>query len=479
MIHRSHAPRVHGEWTARWFAGDAQLTELFGPAPTLDALATHAATIRAAPGWTSLLEPEPGPALDSDSLVVLAGQQPVLAGGAALVVHKAVTALALARDLAKRVDRPVVPVFLLATQDADTSEVDHVDLLGERDQIVRLRCPVQPAQEMFARAHWERTGLQRVFDELRRRVPGAAKLLQDLKHDASGGAALTDHVLTLLRRTLGPFGLRFVQAHKLAEVGRPVLDLALSDHRAHIAQLESGAARLREADLKVAFDPHDPRPLVLESRDGRRKRLEADDEQARTRLSRSPGDFSPHAALRPIVQAAALPVVAQVAGPSEILYLGQARELHALHDRRRPLLVPRMEATQLSAAQFEHLAPDFRLEPEVQAYANTREQLLADAAVFARELRQDEPRLAVQLDRWQQRLQRDLQRLAAQPFWAQRQRGALSQALVPRGRPQDAVFAWLPQAWGRGDPSAWVEQLLDMSRGHEPPVHLFHHLSER
>jgi len=479
MIHRSDAPRVHGRWTAPWFAGEPRLTQLFGRAPTLEALVSKAPEIHVDPGWPALLESEPdAPPPSDDSLLVLAGQQPVLGGGPALVIHKAVTAIALADELASRLDRPVIPVFLLATQDADTSEVDHLDLLDSALRLQRLRCPVHPQQEMFARARWDRAGMQRVREELARHSPAAATQLGRALGVCGDDAPLADHVLELLRATLGPLGLRFVQAHRLASAGEPVLDRALADPAAHGACLAAGAERLRAVDLSVAFDAADPRPLVLESRGGRRKRLQADDADARARLAADPGAFSPHAALRPIVQARALPVLAQVAGPSEIVYLGQARELHALHGVTAPLLVPRMEATRLSRAQFDALAPDFQLTPDDDAFRASSEATLASARVFAAELRRADARLATELDRWERRLQRDLDRLSARPFWLGSQRGSMSQVLRPRGRAQDAVLAWLPDAWAAGDPGAWAAKLVGMARGHEAPVHLFHDLPE-
>ncbi|HTE04781.1 MAG TPA: bacillithiol biosynthesis BshC, partial [Planctomycetota bacterium] len=141
---------VHASWTADWWQGDgasatrspsgtvsgtartvrsAALEAAFGSAPSLAALAA-AADARARAGtpreWTTLLHGPAARDVPADALVVVAGQQPVLLGGAALVAHKAATAIALAKLLAREWRRPVVPVFLLATEDHDTSEVDHL-----------------------------------------------------------------------------------------------------------------------------------------------------------------------------------------------------------------------------------------------------------------------------------------------------------------------------------------------------------------
>jgi len=127
------APLVHAPWTHAWWQGRADLVELFGPSPSPASLAAAAATQsrRVLPAWTSWVRSAAGHAPPADALVVLAGQQPVLAGGAALVAHKAATAVRLARDLSASLRRPVVPVFLLADEDHDSSEVDHVDVVAD------------------------------------------------------------------------------------------------------------------------------------------------------------------------------------------------------------------------------------------------------------------------------------------------------------------------------------------------------------
>lgn len=469
MIHRTGTPRVHGAWTHSWFRGQGPLAKIFGPAPRLDALVERAERIQAPAGWARWLRG--APEAPDDALIVLAGQQPVLAGGPALVVHKAVTAIALARRLQERLKRPVLPVFLLATQDHDHNEIDHVDLIDAAGRLRRVRCPIHPPSEMFSRAHWNRDGLSAAFDQLAQMFPATRAVLVEQLAELPPEALVADHVQGLIQRVLGPQGLSFVHAHELAKDGAPILERALRDPAAHAEALRAGSAALRAAGLGVAFDPEDPRPLVLESREGRRRRLDAAEEGALERLAASPADFSPHAALRPIVQAACLPVVAQVAGPSEILYLGQARRLHHLHDLQAPLLVPRLEATRLNPAQQARLAPDYALDASEGADAGA--ELRRAAEEFERQLLRRDPELAPSTERWRRRLARDLERLSARPFWRGRMLGALIEQLRPRGRAQDAVLSWLPDACA-ADPRAYAEHLLELAAPDQPPVHVFH-----
>ena len=468
------APRVHAAWTRDWYAGDPALTALFGAAPSTGSLEQTARAVDApAPPdhghWAACLMPEPEAApVPSDALVVLAGQQPVLAGGPLLVAHKAATAIRLARDLGPSLGRPVIPVFLLATEDHDSSEVDHVDFFDHSNgSLRRVRAGIQPQHEAFFRSAWKAPDVERAVATL---TDGRAQL--DAK-TLSG--SFSGHVVDLLRAAFGPLGLRFVEAHRLQAAGAPILARALDEPTALASALTDGARALEALGLRASFDPDDPRPLVLESREGRRRRLEPADAEAGRRQASHPEDFSPHAALRPVVQAAALPVVAQVCGPSEIVYLGQARSLHGLFGVTPPVLVPRLEATRLpDGAGPESLdATDL---PGASADLDAAlSRLLASVEEFERTVGAADPGLAGKLRRWHDAAARSAGRLAAAPAWRGRSPGGEADALKPRGRPQDTTLSWIAEAWRHGDPAAWGRHIVELCRPLEPPAHVVPH----
>jgi hypothetical protein len=77
------------------------------------------------------------------------------------------------------------------------------------------------------------------------------------------------------------------------------------------------------------------------------------------------------------------------------------------------------------------------------------------------------------VDRFAARAVRDAHALAESPEW--RGRGGRADArLRPRGRHQDAVLGWLPEAFGPGAHQGWAEHLIALSRPLEPPVHVLH-----
>lgn len=474
MIHRTSAPRVHQGWTRDWWAGKGPWAALVGPAPSEASLADRAAVIASAwthgDSWHDALhpvsraraKPEPG------SLIVLAGQQPVLGGGPALVVHKAATAIALARRASEVLARPVVPVFLLADQDSDSGEIGHVDTFDQlKRSFVRHRSAVFPGQDMFSRSTWDR-GSQQSFKQTMSALGVPEGLL------GAPGGPISNHPAALIDAALGPHGLIIVEASRLEAAGRKTLARALADPAPLLDKLAMGADRLREVGRAPSFDPGDPRPLVLESREGRRRRIEPDDDQAASRHAAHPDDFSPHAALRPIVQAQAMPVIAQVVGPSELMYLAQARGLHDLFSAPKPLLVPRMEATRVPAALFAELGERLLDDSEAAGGATEATALIEAADRFAQELGARDPRTLPRLERFAAFVRRRALSLAEQPAWHGRAARGMRAMTRPRGRWQDSVLAWLPDAWLDDDPAGYGQHLVSLCRPLDPPVHVIH-----
>ncbi len=477
---RRAGPLVHADWSSRWWGGDDALAAVFGPAPseasldaTADALGDRFSVLPTSGGqaWVDLVQPPPGSAPPPPgALVVLAGQQPVLGGGPALVAHKAATAVALAAALQARWARPVIPVFLIADQDHDTDEVDHVDTFEpSMGRLVRRRCLLEPRQAPFQVAQWDAAGLADTISALAPNRGQEKNLLRDT----------SAHFEALLSEAFGPHGLHLLQAHRLGPLGQGVLGRALAGHALFAEELRVGAERLAAVGLRAAFDPDDPRPLVLETQGGRRRRVEAGDGQAGLRLRDTPEAFSPHAATRPLVQAASLPVVAQVVGPSELLYLGQARGLHTSFGLAPPVLVPRFEATAVPAGQLADpegtdaligLAGVATSDPLDGAAAE-----LADAtARFVARVVDRDPGLKTRLERWKLAADRGASRLAASPAWRGRGPGGLRERLRPRGRAQDSVLAWLPEAWAGGDPARWAGNIVDLCHPLDAPRHVLY-----
>ena len=76
----------------------------------------------------------------------------------------------------------------------------------------------------------------------------------------------------------------------------------------------------------------------------------------RADASAHPEHFSPNVLLRAVVQDAILPTIAYVAGPSELAYLGQLKDVYAFHETTMPIIVPRATGTILDSPSLRFLS---------------------------------------------------------------------------------------------------------------------------
>ena len=96
-------------------------------------------------------------------------------------------------------------------------------------------------------------------------------------------------------------------------------------------------------------------------------------------VERTPEHFSPNVLLRPIVQDTLFPTICYVAGPNELAYLGQLRDVYAHFNVPMPLMYQRATATIVDSATLRFLSkydvPLEALQPQDEAALN---QLLQD-----------------------------------------------------------------------------------------------------
>jgi uncharacterized protein YllA (UPF0747 family) len=87
-----------------------------------------------------------------------------------------------------------------------------------------------------------------------------------------------------------------------------------------------------------------------------------------------PAAFSPNVLLRPIVQDTMFPTICYVAGPNELAYLGQLRDVYERFGVPMPLMYPRASATLLDSAAMRFLSryslPLEALQPQDESALN-------------------------------------------------------------------------------------------------------------
>jgi bacillithiol biosynthesis cysteine-adding enzyme BshC len=277
-------------------------------------------------------------------------------------IYKALTAVALARQLTATSGRPVVPVFWVAGDDHDFAESNHAHILTTENEVQRLA--LRDRLDSAAQLPLYREALgEEVMAALASLDAGTPDtefkrgiLECTRRHYRPENDVATAHA-GFLTEVLGRFGLVVFQPYHPAakQVAAPLLMRALT----HAAEIDDLLVR-RAMDLKQDGAPapikvgNGETTVMIEAKQGRDRLVLAGDVLTARRsgerwaldelehlASTDPSLFSPNVLLRPAVEAALLPTIAYVAGPGELAYLPQADPLYTVLDAVPQAMVAR------------------------------------------------------------------------------------------------------------------------------------------
>lgn len=349
------------------------------------------------------------------TLVITTGQQPGLLTGPLYTIHKALSAVALARLCEARWKRPVVPVFWAAGGDHDFAEGNHASWIGADGSTVtmtlRERAPDAPLTPLYR----EPVGpeilpvLERLEQDL---APGpfGAEVVALFRRWYRPEANLAESCAHVLAELLAPFGVLVFDAthpsvkqaqmpHLLKALERSVsLDRALAErHRELSSQGRDPGVTVGDGATLVMFEGKEGRDRLVARSPGFRARRSQEQlslAEVERYAAQEPGRFSPNVLLRPAIESALLPTVAYLAGPGELRYLALAETIYPLLGIPAQRALPRWSGVLVDArvdrvlvkyqATLEELmTPGQKLEARV-----IRDQLPADARAALERLRE-------------------------------------------------------------------------------------------
>lgn len=288
----------------------------------------------------------PAPALenaqalaDPETCVVVTGQQPGLFGGPLYTIHKAATAIRLARDLSSLPGAPrIVPVFWNHSDDHDLDEANRAFAVNTNLDLQRIRLEL-PRSGASTRDIAVTRLMDPAMAAMRDLLPNtefsewADDLMRPKEADDTFGAILA----RLLFALFGEDGLLVIEPRDLPEQAFDVLPRWCETATNIREMTRSSIEHLGDAGLDVTFDP--TATLMFQHSGQRRLPLSDDDVLPR------PTALSPGVLLRPLWQDACLPSIAYVAGPGELNYLAVAGPLYKTLGVPAPVFVPRASLT--------------------------------------------------------------------------------------------------------------------------------------
>jgi bacillithiol biosynthesis cysteine-adding enzyme BshC len=312
--------------------------------------------------------------LTNDSAVaVVTGQQAGVFGGPLYSLLKAITAIQLARRVQDEHGVPVVPVFWVDSEDHDWEEIRRATVL-DRDfhaaEIVLRSMPGAGAQPVGSLVF--DGGIEQAISALADKLPPTDftdGLISALHRRYRPGAALGSAFAGWIEDVLGRHGLVVFEAAD-PHAKPAVADLFARELQAPERTVElvrTAGATLDRLGHAPQVDPSgDSANLFYLDAAGRRPIRRKDGQYVIGDDVRTPRDltdealthpdhFSPNVVLRPIVQDRLFPTICYIAGPSELAYQAQLREVYREFGVASPLLYPRASATILDSASARFL----------------------------------------------------------------------------------------------------------------------------
>ena len=301
---------------------------------------------------------------DPATVCVVTGQQAALFGGPLYTLLKALTTIKLARRIGEEHEAPVVPIFWVDADDHDLAEISTASVLDAGSALRHVSVP-QPATEGLPASGWRLTdAVTDAVSAVRSALPEtefSEPLLDRLSAIYRPETGIVTAFCQWLDEVLGPHGLVVFDASDPAaksltadlferELERPGetarvagaagTRLTALGYHAQVTPAEHGVAlfSLDGGRYPIRYDPADTAAFTINGTRVARDEL-------LTRVRSKPETFSPNVLLRPIVQDALFPSIAYVAGPSELAYLGQLRDVYDAFDVPMPVVYPRATAT--------------------------------------------------------------------------------------------------------------------------------------
>jgi bacillithiol biosynthesis cysteine-adding enzyme BshC len=298
-----------------------------------------------------------------DALVVVTGQQLGMYGGPLFTIFKTMTAILLARKYEQELGRPVVPVFWLADEDHDFEEIAWAGITG-RDDFTKILLdqdgsgiPVSEERITSAIQSFKEKVKEELFD-----TDFSDDLWAQLNEHYQEGKTHAQAFAGLINDWFAEEGLLIAGSNyePIKQLLAPEFAQSIAESDSIFDSIETKSAELEEGYQRQVVNG-DSNLFYMSEQNGRTKIhrdgdnwTAADQVWSQSKLiaeiERHPEKFSPNVFLRPIIQDKLLPTLGYVAGPGELAYYGQMKDLYKEFDLDMPPIFPRFTGTIIESA---------------------------------------------------------------------------------------------------------------------------------
>lgn len=299
---------------------------------------------------------------------IVTGQQVGVFGGPLYTIFKTVTAIKFAERMkAKFPAYDFVPVFWVEGEDHDFAEMNNVALLDGESKPVKieyLHGGEMPERNLGAIGELAFDAfLEQTFalvESTLQRTDFTPALLAGLKHTYQVGKTFNQAFVGWMNFLFADYGLIFLSPNhpELKKLLSPIFVKEVTEFPrttqiviAQSAELEEQYhAQVKPKSLNL-FMFHKGGRYLIQPREGEKdfslkgtRHFIQPDELLKI-ATETPELLSPNVILRPIVQDTLLPIVAYIAGPSEVAYHAQLKPVYEYFGVPQPVIYPRASAS--------------------------------------------------------------------------------------------------------------------------------------
>ena len=306
---------------------------------------------------------------DPKTLAVVTGQQAGLFGGPLYTTHKALTTIKLARNLSEQLQRPVVPVFYLVSEDHDFDEIKSTGYIDKTNSHKTLNFQPDPFPERSPVAEISlNSSVTGLIDTLGNDLADSefkAAILDKLNSAYRSGEKIHISFARWFQELFNGYGIILYDSAdpRPKSMVTNIFERELTDNISNRA-LSDTNARLERAGYHTQITVHNDRPNLfildhgrhsLRREDGSYINMSNNDRYSAGDLLKRPERLSPKVSLRPLVQDALFPTVAYVGGPGEIAYWAQLKGIYDALNMTMPVVHPRAAFTLIEPKVQRHL----------------------------------------------------------------------------------------------------------------------------
>ncbi len=289
------------------------------------------------------------------ALAFVTGQQLGVYGGPLFTIYKTITTILLARKWEKKLSTPVVPVFWLADEDHDFEEIASIGI-PDYDEFKKIGLIDEGNTQPVSVQEIKET-IKEFESSVRSELPDtdfSEKLFSLLNEFYQPGKTHVQAFAQLMNSLFADEGLLIVGSNfdSIKELSKKVFKTSVRDADGIFKALDKKSTEIEENFHRQVvvgesnlfyIDPKEGR-LKLERSNGDwiAGDLKVSEEKLLSMIEANPQNFSPNVFLRPVLQDVLLPTIGYVAGPGELAYYGQMKDLYPFFDLEMPVIFPRL-----------------------------------------------------------------------------------------------------------------------------------------